>query len=133
MNCDCDYEPSTVWASKMVRAKKPWRCTECNGTIPVGETYERIGSLFDGSWSTFRLCGDCRVAICDMGKATESQGGCFCYAAGYLMGEMADTADDSSRDEQKILLPIFAAFNAASKARGGRLFDLDLRFDLTNQ
>lgn len=76
-NCSCvysDYECSVVWSAKIVKARKQYRCTECGGVIQRGDKYERIGSLYDGSWSTYRVCSVCQeiaeVFFCDGYGAT---------------------------------------------------------------
>lgn len=121
MSCYCDYEPSTVWDERIVRARKQHRCCECRGAIRVGESHSRIGSLFDGRWQTYRMCGDCKVTICDLGKI--SGDGCrFCYAVGDLMMEMREWAGNLGPG----LEPIFAQFNAASKERGGAILPTDM-------
>lgn len=55
-------ETSEVWHASTRRARKVWRCEECTRRIEPGETYERVGSLYDGSWSTYRTCAHCVAA-----------------------------------------------------------------------
>lgn len=126
MDCSCDYDVSTVWSETKHKARKEYRCTECNGHIRKGEHYTRIGSLFDGRWTTYRQCEDCKVTICDLGQATRSAGGCFCYAACGLMEDMMHLAHSCDANEAKLIKPIFASFNAASKERGGRQLSMNV-------
>ncbi len=123
-DCYCDYEPSAVWIEKKVRARKPWKCGECGGAIKAGEVYHRVKSLYDGDWSTLRRCGDCMVIACDLDQATKAHGGCVCNLWGGMVEEMLELKRESHPAELKILHPIYAAFNAASRERGGHQFDL---------
>ena len=118
MNCYCDYEPSDVWNQRRVKARKAWKCGECCGTISIGETYHRAKSLYDGRWDTFRRCEDCMVIACDLKKLERLKDFCFCDLWGGMTHAMGE-AWDYSFEHHELLRPIFGAFNAASKARGG--------------
>jgi len=125
-DCYCDYETSTVWDERIVRARKKWRCGDCHGTIKPGETYRRVGSLFDHQWSTYRRCGDCAVIACDMTQLTKNKNGCWCNLWGGMMEQLVEIYHDASPVELKLIHPIFAAFNAASRERGGRSLPMEL-------
>ena len=45
-----------VYESKTVRARKPAKCCECDCAIDVGSEYNRHSGLWDGQWSTFKMC-----------------------------------------------------------------------------
>jgi len=57
--CFDNDEQSDVWAESIVKARKRWHCDECSSGILPGEHYQRIGSLYDGRWSTLRTCARC--------------------------------------------------------------------------
>jgi len=129
MSCDCD-ETADIWVEVKRRARKVHRCSECRGEIKKGETYTRISSLYDGRWTTSKQCEDCTVIVCDLGKAFSENGMCrgFCYCQRRLMQEMCDDADGAQTKYLHALLPIYCAFNAASKCRGGRLLPIEELF-----
>lgn len=73
--CSCDSEPSTVWSSETrVAAKDHPRCDWCEEAISKGSRYVRIASLFDGSWSTFKMHTECDAAA--------DRGDCYCLIHG---------------------------------------------------
>lgn len=57
---DCD--PSDVWNALWPVALKSHRCGECGREIESGERYERVTSLHDGTWDTFKTCDHCQAA-----------------------------------------------------------------------
>lgn len=59
MDCACDEWPATVQTSDFVRARKPWKCSECYREIARGEHYQKWSTLFEGSWSREEVCADC--------------------------------------------------------------------------
>ena len=50
---------SDIWNETVQKARKEHHCSDCNDPILPGETYQRIGSLFDGRWSTLKVCRRC--------------------------------------------------------------------------
>lgn len=40
-------------------ARKPHDCYECHGRIESGHTYKRVTTLFDGAWTTMKICEAC--------------------------------------------------------------------------
>lgn len=59
--CSTDYEYSTVWNVTTPKARKEHRCYECDLPIPVGSLHERVGSLYDGRWETYRTHLGCKA------------------------------------------------------------------------
>lgn len=57
--CGCDGVPATVSTSSFVRPRKSYPCDECGCAIRVGEVHEFTSGLWDGEWSSFRVCSDC--------------------------------------------------------------------------
>jgi hypothetical protein len=69
-NCSChlDYDPCDVWDSQMVTARKSHVCCECGEEIAPGRRYERLRTLYKGSWDTFKTCTSCLAVwddLCD--------------------------------------------------------------------
>lgn len=57
-----DYGDGTadVYTRSFVRARKPHSCRDqCGEKIQPGEQHLRIESLYDGSWSRWRICNRC--------------------------------------------------------------------------
>lgn len=52
-------EGPTIYAEKVVTARKPHSCCECGRSIPAGAKYQRVCGLWDGRFDTFRTCMDC--------------------------------------------------------------------------
>lgn len=52
---ECD-ERATVYNTDKRRARKEHVCVECRDPIKRGELHEYITMLFDGSWSSYRMC-----------------------------------------------------------------------------
>lgn len=53
-------EYCTVWHERTRKAAKPHTCEECRETINIGDKYSYTTSLFDGSWSTTKMCLSCK-------------------------------------------------------------------------
>jgi len=85
LSCDCscsDYDAPAVYQSRMVLARKPHGCCECNRTIEPGERYEVVRGLWDGQWSGYTTCLGC-VRIRQH----------FC-SSGWLHGDLAEQVSD---------------------------------------
>jgi len=62
-------EPMTLHNERRIgRARKPHRCSQCDGTITVGESYWRHFWVFDGDAESNAQCLACR-AISDAFEA----------------------------------------------------------------
>ena len=115
MGCYCDYDPSTVWDVTEPKARKEHRCCECLGIIRPGERYKRVGSLFEGSWSTYKRCTDCQHVMCEISKVIE----CWCDVWGEFH-ERFGTELSENYNKQKDLRRIAGMFNAVAEARNGK-------------
>jgi hypothetical protein len=62
-DCACigGYEGDSpdVYNSKVVTARKPHQCYECNGIIQPRDAYERVSGKWDGEWATYEFCAAC--------------------------------------------------------------------------
>lgn len=54
-----DAEPLLLEKETYPKARKQYTCCECGSTIDIGEEYQRVTGLFDGSWETWRTCIVC--------------------------------------------------------------------------
>lgn len=57
-----DGERYTVYHATVAKARKVYRCDECRRDIQKGESYRRTVGLYDGHWSTNKVCSHCMVA-----------------------------------------------------------------------
>lgn len=97
MECYCDYdEVAKVYEAKVVMARKPHRCNECGVTIQSRERYERVGSLFDGRWDTYRTCARCL----DLREFVKAHVPCFCWYHENMREDAIQTADHWAWKEQ---------------------------------
>jgi len=53
---------SVIWEKSWPKARKEYRCGECDSVIAIGEKHEKHSSLFDGAWSNHRMCYPCSYA-----------------------------------------------------------------------
>lgn len=53
---DCS---ATFYNTKLVKARKPHRCEECDLPILVGQLYHYTSGMWDGDFSTFHECCLC--------------------------------------------------------------------------
>lgn len=59
-SCDCyDYDPPSVFRAETPRARKDYKCCECNAVIRKGEKYLYIFGVWEGDASSFRMCALC--------------------------------------------------------------------------
>ena len=59
MDCYCDGERASVYVAKKKKARKQHKCNECNRVISVGEIYERVFGVWDGSVDNYKTCQRC--------------------------------------------------------------------------
>lgn len=89
-DCDCDYDPPSVFRENHVKARKPHKCSECYRVINIGETYRRIFGIWDGRPETFRWCAHCEAADSIVGATVD----CHCVLFGGLWDHFRDIATD---------------------------------------
>ena len=79
-SCCCiefdDY--ADVFQQHVVKARKEHKCIECHCKIHRGDLYQRTRMLFDGAWSTSKLCARCANVASEYMKC------------GHHLGELAD-------------------------------------------
>jgi hypothetical protein len=47
------------WLEKMIKARKPHKCYECDGAIVPGSVYERIVYKYEGNFECIIICALC--------------------------------------------------------------------------
>jgi hypothetical protein len=57
--CDTDFDTCDVFDITTPVARKPHRCGECDLPVKPGRTYVRVGSLYEGQWSTYHAHAEC--------------------------------------------------------------------------
>lgn len=70
MFCECESEPSKLYSSNIVKARKVHRCEECYGEIHPGEVYELVKWLDGGKFDTFKTCHLCLAIGEQLGACT---------------------------------------------------------------
>jgi hypothetical protein len=90
-DCFCDYDPATFYERRVVRARKPHKCEECNRAIPKGCQYEYTSGLWDGYFDTFKTCLACVAAR----QFVTASVPCFCWAHGNLHQDIVDTVSEA--------------------------------------
>ena len=61
-SCDFDYDGVVSIHSDLLRtARKEHKCIECNEKIKPGEKYHYITQLYDGRWSSLKVCVPCEL------------------------------------------------------------------------
>ena len=78
-----------VYSKTCRRARKPHRCYECRGTIAKGESYNSHEGLWDGRWSTYKVCLDCDSLRNDLDARVTDYDDRICF------GDLEETALDS--------------------------------------
>lgn len=73
---DYDYS-NEFYAESDRRARKAYKCCECNGAIAPGELYQYVAGKSDGSIFTARTC----LVCAEIRKA-------FCCDGGWIFGEL---------------------------------------------
>jgi hypothetical protein len=90
--CVCIDESVDVWSESTRRARKPHTCEECHETIAPGDTYVRVATLYDGSWSDHALCSGCRAWASAYNATIREVCGCSGYWIGQLWPSIVEFA-----------------------------------------
>jgi hypothetical protein len=66
--CDIewDYDEPQIYEKHIRKARKDHQCCECNEIIQVGQRYEHVKALWDGSFGEFKTCLICSRIRDDM-------------------------------------------------------------------
>ncbi len=64
-----DGDRPTVFSETKRRARKPYKCYECDGAIAQGERYNYVFGVWDGSADTYRFCAACDATLEAFAKA----------------------------------------------------------------
>ena len=73
--CFDNDDTADIYDQTYVKTRKPHRCAGCRKIIPAGSRMSYSRCLFDGHWSNWYECEDCRRMILSI-AAEEIQHGC---------------------------------------------------------
>ena len=69
----CDYDNNGKFTEfqslTKPKARKEHRCTDCGGTIRIGEQYEYYADKCDGVLGVEKRCADCTFIVHEVGRA----------------------------------------------------------------
>lgn len=92
--CVCEtFEADESWTWSdvtMVKARKEYRCSECDEPIRVGELHEKFVGGADGEFHSFRTCAFCASEIerlASQGHYVPRPGG---FLACWIVAELRD-------------------------------------------
>ena len=97
-DCSCDYDPPSVFSSKMVKARKQHRCDECRRRISAGERYSYVFGVWDGYANSFHICANCE----EIRSFVSINIPCFCWAYGNMLEDAREAVEAAymrARDE----------------------------------
>jgi hypothetical protein len=77
-DCACDYDAPEFYHREIRRARKPHKCAECSGPIPVGQQYEYVRGKWEGYVDNFKTCERC----VDLRTWVKNNVPCLCWAHG---------------------------------------------------
>lgn len=86
LDCYCDYESPQVYSSRIVKARKEYRCCECDVRIAIGEQHEYAFGVSCGYTYQPRTCMSC-VGIRQFVSINIP---CFCWTHGNLIDDAKD-------------------------------------------
>ena len=112
MSCYCDYDPPQIHRSKTVRARKEYRCCECDKKIAAGESHEYVFAVSDGYTYQPRTCSHC-VGI---RRFVAINIPCFCWAHGNLIEDAKEAISEAGPDD--VVLLCGKGADAFQKIRG---------------
>jgi len=127
MDCDYDFDGEPIEFESLTahKASKEHKCSDCGGTIRIGERYEYSAMKCDGDLSTEKRCADCTFIVHEVGRAFYADcGGWHADWRGRLSEAWENTCDGIVVDKNYFeLAPIACRIvgmqRAACAARGG--------------
>ncbi len=99
-------ETATVYETSARRARKVYCCDECREAIVVGEQHRYISMLFDGAWSSFRMC-----LLCD------EIGNHFSCGRGRILETLWDELRENFFPDMRMGGPCMQGLSPAAKAK----------------
>jgi hypothetical protein len=97
--CYCDYEPAQCYVVTKPHARKQHKCDECGGLMLVGEEYERVFAVWDGSAGNYRTCKRCL----DLREWVKAHIPCFCWYHQNMLEDAMETAKHWSHEAPGLL------------------------------
>ena len=110
---DCDLEEPECYREVIRKARKPHKCGDCKGTIPVGERYTYISGIWDGDPTSFHRCQDCTHLRCEIVRET----GETCMPLNGLAPWIEDAAPFTKGDGKHPFFRWSAMFNVCAQLR----------------
>ena len=89
--CYCDYDMPTVYSRGLPKARKAYRCDECNAPIAPGDTYEYVFGVWDGYPGSHRTCMKC----VNLRQWVQNNIPCTCWAHGNLIDDLTASIEDA--------------------------------------
>lgn len=110
----CDCERPSCYTKTTPRARKRHQCCECRGWIDVGEQYQYISGIWDGSGSSYKTCPQC-AALRDRIQALTK----CCVGLGGMREDLRDLDEYHGHTEQQ--REMWAEHNAIRIRRGAAI------------
>ena len=115
MGCYCDYDGPEFLNKQERVARKGHRCCECYRTIQPGERYTHATGRWDGTFSTFKRCGNCSAVQ----QALQERLPCYCWYWGGLYEDegLPEYLNDLRRAETGDYFAVMRLIVAAKRAK----------------
>lgn len=91
LDCHCDYESPDVYSSRNVRARKEYRCYECDAPIAIGELHEYAFGVSCGYTYQPRTCLRC----VEIRRFVTVNIPCFCWGHGNLIDDCRSIIEEA--------------------------------------
>lgn len=99
-------ETATVYDATTRRARRVHSCDECRAPVVVGERHRFISMLFDGAWSSHRLC-----LLCD------EIGNHFACGSGRILGQLWEELEENFFPDMRMGGPCMEGLSPAAKLK----------------
>lgn len=90
-SCYCDYDAPEFYVKDTRRARKEYRCAECQCKIQKGEEHEHVAAKWEGEVSSIRTCKLC-VTLRDWVVGNVP---CACWSHGDMIEGLQSSIDDA--------------------------------------
>lgn len=97
--CSCDSYAYPYREERQRKARKEYRCCDCNGKILPGERHWYATGRCEGEWFAARRCDRC-TALYEFVKAHIP---CLCVSFGNMIEEIMEIADAASHEAPGLL------------------------------
>lgn len=101
--CYIDLEPCAMWSESPVFARKTHECSACQSAITKGDPYLKHANVFDGEFTSEKMCFPCWFA---REQFAEAHGQSFVPSA--LISMLRDCVGKND-DEDDVWRPVLAS------------------------